>query len=255
MPLVRARCRACSLPLGDAPHSTMQTRCTRCGAGAQVRVAADGQPQDFDTAFGPVRLLDWFAYARAAMAAGTPGVVLGACATCGSPLAISSRDPVSLPCPHCSEPVTGTSGEVLVDQWTEPWAKVSGGTLDLEYRLVVLEDARGVAAGCPACAAPTPAGDPSCRCATCGATTWVPRGAGRIQLAVRIDGTRDDKPYRALVPIVMGEALLRADAKRGTSARSGSSLLGVTGVGCATALAVVVLTVLAIWIAVHFSHC
>jgi hypothetical protein len=154
MPLARARCHACSLPLGDPPHTVMQTRCARCGAGAEVRVAADGQPQDFDTAFGPVRLAEWLAHARAAMAAGTLGVVLGACSSCGAPLALSSRDRISLPCPHCTEPVAGTTSEVLVDQWTEPWARVTGGDMDLEYRLVLLEAARGVSAGCPACAAP-----------------------------------------------------------------------------------------------------
>jgi hypothetical protein len=233
----------------------MLARCTRCGNPAQVRIAADGQPQDFDTAFSPPRLLEWFAYARGAMAAGIPGVAMGACASCGAPLAVSSRDPVSLPCPHCSEPVTGTTGSVLVDQWTEPWTRVAGGALDVEYRLVLLEDARGVAAGCPACAAPTPANEPSSRCATCGATTWVPRGEGRVQLAVRVDGTRNGQPYRALVPIVMGEALLRGDAVRGVGARSGSSLLGFTGIGCASALAVATLVVVGVWIAIHFSHC
>ena len=189
------------------------------------------------------------------MAAGTPGVVLGACPGCGAPLAVSSRDPVSLPCPHCAEPVVGTTAGVLVDQWTEPWTRVTGGLLDVEYRLVLLEDARGLSAGCPACAAPTPATDPSSRCATCGATAWVQRGDGRSQLGVRVDGTRDGRPYKALVPIVMGEALLRADAARGTSARSGSSLLGATGVGCASALAVSILVAVALSVAIHFAHC
>jgi hypothetical protein len=255
MPLARARCRACALPLGDPPYATIEAQCGRCGQPAQVKVAADGQPQDFDPAFSPIRLLEWLAYARAAMVAGTPGVVLGACSACRAPLAVSSRDPVSLPCPHCGEPVVGTTASVLVDQWTEPWARVTGGLLDVEYRLALLDDAQGISAGCPACAAPTRAKDPSSRCAACGATAWVPRGEGRLQLGVRIDGTREGRPYRALVPIVMGEALLRGDEARGTSARSGSSLLGVTGVGCASALAVSILAALALVMVIYFSHC
>ena len=55
--------------------------------------------------------------------------------------------------------------------------------------------------------------------------------------------------------IVQGEALLRADAVKGTAGRSGSSLLGATGLGCASAIAVVVLLVLGVWIAAHFAHC
>jgi hypothetical protein len=83
----------------------------------------------------------------------------------------------------------------------------------------------------------------------------VTRPGGRFQLGVRIDGTRDERPFKVLVSIVQGEALLRADAMRGTTGRSGRSLLGATGIGCASAAAVIVLLVLGIWIAVHFAHC
>jgi hypothetical protein len=254
MPLVRARCRACALPLGDPPPSSIDARCSRCGLAARVRVTADGQPADFDPALSPARLLEWLAYARLAMASGTPGIALGACAGCHAPLAISSRETVTLPCPHCGEAAGGTSAEVLVDQWTEPWTHLTGGTLDVEYRLALLEDARGVSAGCPACATPTPATDPSSRCPSCGAVTWVQRGDGRVQLAARITGTRAGRPFNALVPIVSAEGMLRADATRSTGARSGSSLLGVTGVGCASAIALAILLAIAIGIAAHFAR-
>jgi hypothetical protein len=227
----------------------------RCGQAARVRVGADGQPAEFETDVGPARLLAWLAHARVAMASGSPGVAIASCAGCGSPIAVSSREPVSLPCPHCTEPVRGPGAEVLVDQWTEPWAHVHSHALDLDYRLVQLEDARGIAAGCAACGAPSAPGNPSNRCATCGAVTWLARGSGRVQLAVRIDGIRDGKPYQVVLPIVQGEATLRADAARGTQSRSSRSLLGVTGVGCASAIALVVVLVVVVWILAHFSHC
>jgi len=112
-----------------------------------------------------------------------------------------------------------------------------------------------VSAGCSVCGAATPATDPSSQCAHCGSVTWLARGDGRIQLGVRVDGTRGDKPFNALLPIAHGEAMLRADAARGTSGRSGSSLLGATGVGCAAAFAAALLLGLCIWMAVHFGHC
>ena len=85
--------------------------------------------------------------------------------------------------------------------------------------------------------------------------TWLARGSGRVQLAVRIDGIRDGKPYQVVLPIVQGEATLRADAARGTQSRSSRSLLGVTGVGCASAIALLVVLVVVVWIVAHFSHC
>ncbi|HEY1695791.1 MAG TPA: hypothetical protein VGG39_26670 [Polyangiaceae bacterium] len=255
MPLARARCPACTLPLGDPPPATLSVTCGRCARANLVPVAADGQPADLDPAFTAGKLLSWLASARVAMASGTPGVAVGACTTCGSPLAISSRDPVSLPCPHCAQPVAGTAAERIVDQWMEPWARVEGGGIDLEYRLAMLEEKHGATAGCAACGGPTPPNDPSDRCARCGAVAWVTRPGGRFQLGVRIDGTRDERPFKVLVSIVQGEALLRADAMRGTTGRSGRSLLGATGIGCASAAAVIVLLVLGIWIAVHFAHC
>jgi uncharacterized Zn finger protein (UPF0148 family) len=271
MPLARSRCSACSLPLGDAPFVAVQVRCGRCRREKAVQVAADGQPAGFDPTFSAARLLEWLAYARGAMASGALGVALGACDGCGSPLLLSSRQEMTLPCPHCAEPVKGPAARVLVDQWTEPWTRIEGGGVDVEYRLVVLEGARGTSVGCGACGTPTPAGDPAMRCPACGAVTWIerpevspeanrqPEGhtrrVGRVQLGVRVDGTRDGKPYKAVVPIVQGESMLSAEARRGAGARSSSSLLGVTGVGCASLVAAFVLLVVAISMVVHFAHC
>ena len=110
-------------------------------------------------------------------------------------------------------------------------------------------------AGCAACGAPTPPNNPSGACERCGAAAWIHREAGRVQLGVRIDGMRDMRPFRVLVSIVQGESLLRTDAARGIAGRSGTSLLGATGIGCASAIAVLTLLVLGVWIAVHFAHC
>jgi hypothetical protein len=255
MPLARSRCSACSLPLGDPPPVAVPVRCARCGRDATLQVAADGQPAAFDPAFSAARLLEWLAYARAAMASGSLGVALGACGGCGSPLLLSSSQEMSLPCPHCAEPVKGPAARVLVDQWTEPWARVEGGGVEVEYRLVVLEGARGASVGCAACGAPTPVADPAMRCAACGAVTWVEREGGRVQLGVRVDGMRDGKPYKAVVPIVQGEGMLAAEARRGAGARSSSSLLDITGVGCASLVAAFVLLGIAIAAAVHFARC
>jgi hypothetical protein len=218
-----------------------------------VRVAADGQPADLDPAFTAPRLLAWMGAARVAMASGSPGIAVGACTACGTPLVVSSREPVSLPCPHCGEVAQGTAAERLVDQWTEPWARVEGGGLQLEYRLAVVEDKTGLSAGCPVCGVPTPATDPRSQCAQCGAVTWVPRDGGRVQLGVRVDGVRDGRPFKSLLPILLGETMLRADAMKGTTGRSGSSLLGATGLGCAAVLGVILLVALGIAIA-YYTH-
>lgn len=255
MPLARRRCAACTLPLGDPPHVSLPVRCARCATPATASVAADGQPVAFDTAFAPMRLAAWLGAARAAMASGMLGVVVGACGRCGAPLAVSSQEAVSLPCPHCREPTAGPAADVLVDQWTEPWARVEGGGLRLEYRLVLLEDATGPGAGCAACGAATPPGDRATRCERCGAVTWVARGGGRVQLGVRVDGVRDGKPFKMVVPVAQGEAMLREDAARATRGRSGSSLLGAMGIGCAAAVACLVVLVLAVWMAAHFARC
>lgn len=260
MPLARSRCPACSLPLGDAPLVALAVRCARCGREAAVQIAADGQPAAFDPAFGAARLLEWLAYARSAVASGALGVAVGACGGCNAPLLVSSRQETALPCPHCGEPVRGPAARVLVNQWTEPWARIEGGGVDVEYRLVMLEAARGTSAGCAACGAPTPASDPSTRCGACGAATWAEQPeispeASRVQLGVRVDGVRDGKPFKAVVPIVQGEAMLAADARSGAGARSSRSLLGVTGVGCASVVAAFVLLGAAIAMAVHFAHC
>jgi hypothetical protein len=192
-----------------------------------------------------------------AMASGALGVALGACSACGSPLVVSSRETVSLPCPHCRESVQGAAGEVLVDQWTEPWARVQGGGLELEYRLTVIEDRSGLSVGCPTCGTPAASNDGSDRCPQCGSVTWLRREGdrGRIQLGVRVDGLRDRRPFKTLLPIALGEAMLRADVARGHSGRSGNSLLGATAIGCAAVFGIVVLVALGIALATHFARC
>jgi hypothetical protein len=243
--------------------------CTSCGRQASLVFAADGQPADFDASFAPQRLLGWFSAARRAMASGAPGIAVGCCPACSMPLVISSKQHVSLPCPHCKKPVEGTADRVLVDQWVEPWSKIEGGGLSLEYRLAWIDDSTAITAGCAGCGAPTAADDPSNRCRRCGSVTWVEREADpaaapsdagdapapktRMQLGVRINGTRQDRPYNVLVSIAQGEQTLRNDTAMGSSASSSSSLLGATGIGCAVAVAVSVLFVILIAILVHFS--
>ena len=78
---------------------------------------------------------------------------------------------------------------------------------------------------------------------------WVERGgagakpARRMQLGVRVDGTRGGRPYNVLVPIVQGERMLRGDAALGASSESGKSLLGITGIGCAIGVALVLVPI------------
>jgi predicted RNA-binding Zn-ribbon protein involved in translation (DUF1610 family) len=234
---------------------TLPVTCARCHAMTHVRIAGDGQPVDLDPAFAAPRLLEWFAFARAAMAAGTPGLAVSVCASCRAPLLVSSRQTLSLSCPHCGDRIEGPAAQLLIDQWTEPWARVDAPGTQLEYRLSLLEEKSGDSAGCAACGAPAPVGEPSGTCPRCGATTWVAREGGRMQLAVRIDGTRDGRPYKALFPIVAGEAMLRTDAVRGTSARSAGSLLSAAGIGCATTIGALVLIGIAVAIATHFVRC
>lgn len=255
MSLARARCPACTLPLGDSPYTAIALRCMRCGTSNLVSIAADGQPVDFDAMFAAPRLLLWFGAARFAMAQGMPGVAIGACTHCAVPLTVSSREPLRLPCPHCQEPVSGPGGEVLVDLWPEAWAKVEGGGMDLEYRLAILEDSGGIAAGCAACAMPTPLEDPSPRCRRCNAVTWIVRPSGqRVQMGVRINGTRGDRPFKVVVPIAQGEAMLRSDAAIGTSDKSGKTVLGFTGVGCAVAVALFLVFWFGIFLAIYLSR-
>lgn len=256
MPLARARCSACTLPLGDPPFTPVQARCARCGTLIWINVGADGQPDGFDAAFPPAKLLAWFGAARLAMAYGTPGVAIGACTRCQSPVAVSSKQVLTLPCPHCREPVSGPAGDVLVDQWPEPWTKVEGAGIDLEYRLALIDDTTGVTAGCAQCATPTPANDPATRCARCGAVTWVLRHDNlpqthdeptrRVQLGVRINGTRGGRPFKVLVPIVQGEAMLRGDAALGAGDASGKSCMSASAIGCAVVVALLVVLSLAI---------
>ena len=244
MPLARARCPNCSEPLGDAPYTPLACRCGTCGTDAAVPFGADGQPAGFETNFTAPALLKWFGAARHAMATGKPGVAIGGCAKCRAPLVLSSRAPVSLPCPRCQVPVAGDAATVLVDQWPEPWCNVEGGGLSLEYRLAVVEDTTGVTAGCAACGLATPANEPGNRCRRCNAVTWVTRENGRrLQLGVRVDGTRQGHPWKALMPICQGEQVLMRDAAIGAQAESGKSLMGVTGVGCAIGTALVLVPI------------
>lgn len=256
MPLIRARCEKCSQPLADAPHIPIAMACVACHRPCQLTFAADGMPADFDAAFGGQRLLRWLNAARRAMMTGTPGVAVGACSACDWPLVVSSKTPVALPCPHCKHPITGSAEDVLVDQWCEPWARVEGGGLSMEYRLGWVDDSTGVTAGCANCGAPSLADDPSMRCRRCNAVAWIKRRSPedetketRQQLGVRLDGTRKGLPYRGLFSIAQGEAALRSDmATGGGSAGSGSSAMGVIGLGCAITLAITVLLAVVIWI-------
>jgi hypothetical protein len=258
MPLSRPRCAACSAPLGDPPYVPLTLRCAACQTETVVTLGADGQPADFDAAFDPGAFLRWLGAARAAMARGTPGIALGACARCRAPLTVSSRQSMRLTCPHCSAAREGAAGALLVDQWPEPWTRIEGGDVSLEYRVAVVDDRTDAAAGCAACTLPTPPADPADRCPRCGATTWVTRHATdgapmRVQLGVRIDGTRAGRPERRLVPVAAAEAMLRADAARTASAKSGASLLGLTGVGCAIALAFAVLGLFGLTLGIYFA--
>jgi hypothetical protein len=254
MPLARLRCDACAEPLGDPPYTALPVRCGTCGRGSSVEIAADGAPPHVDASFPVVGLLRWLAAARVAMASGHPGVALGPCPKCRAPLVVSSRHPVRLPCPHCGVVREGVAADLLVDQWPEPWSRVEGAGTSLEYRVAVVDDAAYATAGCAHCGWPTPANETAARCARCGAATWATRPDGkRVQLGVRIDGERSGVPMHALVPVVQGEAMLRTDAARTASADTGSSMLGVTGVGCAIAIALAVLLSFGIAIAVYFA--
>src|SRR5262245_55517150 len=126
-------------------------RCAACGLDAPLMFAADGQPPNFEASFAPTKLLQWLAAARVAVSRGALGIAVGHCGRCQAPLVISSRTPVSLPCPHRKTPVEGVAADLLVDQWCEPWARVEGGDADLEYRLALIDDGTGIAAGCAHC--------------------------------------------------------------------------------------------------------
>jgi len=258
MPLLRPRCPSCTRPLGDPPPVPITAPCVACGLSNVIVVSADGQPAQFDVAFTPMRLLQWVRAARGAMSRGTPGVAIGACVRCSSPVVLSSRTELSLPCPHCNEPVRGTAASLLVDQWPEPWSRVEGGESSLEYRVAVIDDRADPTAGCASCGAPSPAQDPSDRCRRCGACIWVTREADldgdgtpekrRIQLGVRVDGTRQGRPADALVSLAQGEAMLRSDSMLANNAASGKSTEAIFGVGCAVLIAVVILIVAISWV-------
>jgi hypothetical protein len=237
--------------------------CAACGRQASLVFAADGQPVDFDAAFPAHRLLLWMGAARRAMASGSPGTAVGCCAGCNMPLVISSKQPVTLPCPHCKEAVQGPAEKVLIDQWPEPWSKIEVGGISLEYRVTWVDDSTAITAGCAGCGAPTAAEDTSNRCARCGSVTWVERDVEdehthvvaprRMQLGVRVNGMRQDRPYNVIISIPQGEATLRSDNMMSTSASSSSSLLGVTGIGCAVAIALSILLSIGVALLFHFS--
>jgi hypothetical protein len=264
MPLARARCSFCSQPLADEPHIHVPMSCASCGRQTQLVFAADGQPVDFDAAFPVHRLMLWMQAARRAMASGMPGVAVGCCAGCSMPLVISSKQPVTLPCPHCKKAVQGPAEQVLVDQWPEPWSKIETGGISLEYRLAWVDDSTAITAGCAGCGAPTAADDPAMQCPRCRSVTWVEREVDdenveggkakrRMQLGVRINGNRQDRPYNVILSIPQGEATLRSDNVMSSSASSSSSLLGVTGIGCAVAMALFTMMCIGIAILAHFS--
>jgi hypothetical protein len=255
MPLARARCPACTLPLGDAPHRTIAVACSRCAASNLVAVAGDGQPAGFDTSFDVTRLLGWLSAARLAHAAGRVGIAVGACSRCAWPLLLSSTQAVSLACPHCETPIAGTARERIVDQWTEPWARLGSGSTSLEFRLARIDAKDDRAAGCAACGAQTPPQDPQSRCRHCGNVAWIERDTERFQLGVRVDGTRGGQPFDAVVPIVQGEAMLRSDAFKSASENSGRSLLGVSAVGCSATVGVLVVVSACVAMLIHFAHC
>jgi len=262
MPLARARCSSCSQPLADEPHIHVPMTCSSCGRQTSLHFAADGQPVDFDAAFPPHRLMLWMQAARRAMASGMPGVAVGCCSGCSMPLVISSKQPVTLPCPHCKNVVQGPAEKLLVDQWPEPWSKIETGGLSLEYRLAWVDDSTAITAGCPGCGAPTAADDPSTQCPRCRSVTWVDREIEnddhelvnrRMQLGVRVNGNRQNRPYNVILSIPQGEATLRSDNVMSSSASSSSSLAGVFGIGCAVALALTVLMSIGIALLVHFK--
>ncbi len=262
MPLARARCTFCSQPLADEPHIRVPMSCASCGKQTTLVFAADGQPVDFDAHFPPNRLMTWLSAARRAMASGMPGVAVGCCSGCTLPLVISSKQEVTLPCPHCQKAVQGPAEKVLSDQWPEPWSQIETGGLSLEYRLTWVDDSTAITAGCPGCGAPTSVDDPSNQCPRCRSVTWVEREIEdddhqikktRNQLGVRINGNRQNHPYNVIVSIPQGEATLRSDNVTSSSASSSSSLLGVTGIGCAVAIALFSLMIIGIVILAHFS--
>ncbi|MEI7891787.1 MAG: hypothetical protein WCI05_01775 [Myxococcales bacterium] len=254
MPLARARCAACSLPLGDPPHVEVLVRCGRCATSVSITLAADGQPVDCGVAFSATRPVHGCSAARGAMASGTPGVAVGACRRCQTAVVVPPSQPVTLLCPHCREPRPGPAADMLLDLWPEPWCRIEGANLDIEYRLVLLDAARGVAVGCAACGAPTPPDHPSSTCSRCRAVTWVVRpDRSRVQLAVKVDGTREGRPFKALVPVLQGEMMLRQDTSFGLRVGSGSSVLGMTGLGCALALALAIMCAAGIGFAIYFS--
>ena len=53
--------------------------------------------------------------------------------------------------------------------------------------------------------------------------------------------------------MITGESALHRDATLGTSAESGRSMLGLTGLGCAIALGVLVLVVIGVAMAITFA--
>lgn len=216
-------------------------------------MAGDGHPTNFESLFTAERLMRWFACARAGLAQGHPGIAVGICSHCATPLVVSSKTTIVLPCPSCGHRQEGVSEDLLVDQWTEPWARVEGGSLDLEYRLAVTDLDKSSPVGCPQCGTPTPPKDAGALCGRCGATAWIVRRDERLQLGVRVDGTRHGRPFRAFVPIVTGEHMLRGDTVTGRAASSGSSLLTWSGIGCAAAIALSVLGGIGVWAAVYFS--
>ena len=245
MPLARARCSACSQPLADEPHIHVPMACASCGRQTSLVFAADGQPVDFDAAFAPHRLLTWMAAARRAMASGMPGVAVGSCAGCSMPLVISSKQPVTLPCPHCKNVVQGPAEKLLVDQWPEPWARRSRPAVSPSSTAsrgsMTRPPSRPDAPGAGRQPRRTmPRCDARAAARSRGSSARADDEGGskrRMQLGVRVNGMRQNRPYNVILSLPQGEATLRSDNMMGSSASSSSSLIGVTGIGCAIAVA------------------
>ena len=231
MPLARARCRSCQLPLSDPPPTYVPVRCASCGTANSLAIASDGQPTSFDANFTPRRLLNWFASIRGALRRGEPGICLGGCQRCMQPIVVAPNTPVLLACPHCKDVVEGTAEKLLVDQWCEPWVRVEGNDVSLDFRLAMVEarEAESCLEVCTVCAARVATGS---RCATCQAPHSITRNGSPLRCIVRVDGTRHAQSIRALIPISAGELWLRRDASSMGRGAFSRPILTVFAIGC-----------------------
>ena len=204
-------------------------------------MAADGQSPDFDAGFEPPTLLSWFVAARAAMMAGRTGIAVGACSRCTAPLTVSRRLRVQIPCPHCATLRDGPAGEILFDQWTEPWtAAAKTDQFQIEYRLKWQDAEEG--GGCPGCGLIVSPG--ARNCGRCGSNLWISEeGLPKRQLAVLMEGTRNGQPVRTVMSLPAGIRALQADATLGAAASTKGVVSRTLLLGCGGLLALTVLGV------------